>query len=334
VSGLQFDSSWDHRIENKLATNGWESNLPNFEYLQNWFPRSVLVQFAAVLQAIEQHETIRDFLRVILSDLVRAVSLQDPGDLRIRRRKEPRANYPLIPMMINGVAAKASTIVRAYSTQKPRGRQHAFLADSRVDLRLILGQTGAPDLLDAAITSPPYATALPYVDTQRLSLALLGLLQAADVMALDSQLVGTREVTQRHRERLEREIVGAQGIPDGVRTLCNRMLKAVGSSATDGFRRRNMPALVLQYFQGMANALSSVAQVVKPGGHFVLVVGRNRTVLGGEEFTVDTPKHLIDTGNMTGWSRESQLELETYQRFDVHQRNSIRTESMVILRRN
>jgi len=236
-------------------------------------------------------------------------------------------------MLIDSATAKVATIVRAQSVLKPRGHQAAFLADSREGLKQLIKRAGAPNLIDAAITSPPYATALPYGDTQRLSLALLGLLPASDVLALDSQLVGTREITKRRRQLLEHEIQNASDVPTKVQALCEEMLGAVNSSHSDGFRRRNMPALVLQYFRGMSRVLGSVAQIVKPGGHFVLVVGRNRTMLGGREFNVDTPRLLVESSKLTGWSCESQIELETYQRFDVHMRNSIRTETMVILRR-
>ena len=64
----------------------------------------------------------------------------------------------------------------------------------------------APRAFDAVITSPPYATALPYIDTQRLSLVLLGLIGADELRATEAALVGAREITIGERRALEAEL--------------------------------------------------------------------------------------------------------------------------------
>ena len=104
-------------------------------------------------------------------------------------------------------------------------------------------------------------------------------------------------------------------------------------SPSDGFRRRNMPALIYGYFCDMAEVLKNVRQSLKPSGIFALIVGPNKTTLGGEPIIVDTPKLLADTATLHGWCIADIIELNTYQRFDIHQRNSIKTESLVLLKR-
>jgi SAM-dependent methyltransferase len=334
ATALDFESAWDEIIEAELAGKNWWRSLPNLDYLTRWFPRPVLAQFAVILGLISEHESIGDILRVILSDLVRRVSLQDPADLRIRRRKDPKLNYPLIPLFIESLIAKVSTVTRAQKVIRPEGIQRAYIADSREALRHVMRN---PELksagFDAAITSPPYATALPYVDTQRLSLVLLGLIEATQVMALDERLIGTREVSRRARLELEEELTGA-GLPEPVQAMCSAMLSAVATSSADGFRRRNMPALVFQYFRDMARVLENVARVIKPGGSFALLIGRNSTVLGGKKFVIDTPSLVAEIARDHGWALELTLELDTYQRFDIHRRNSITQEALVLLRRS
>jgi site-specific DNA-methyltransferase (cytosine-N4-specific) len=54
--------------------------------------------------------------------------------------------------------------------------------------------------IDLIITSPPYATALPYLDTERLSLIVLGLLQHTDHKVSESLMVGTREISEKMRK--------------------------------------------------------------------------------------------------------------------------------------
>ena len=47
--------------------------------------------------------------------------------------------------------------------------------------------------IDCVVTSPPYATALPYVDTDRLSILLLFSMLSKDRKTIEDNLVGARE---------------------------------------------------------------------------------------------------------------------------------------------
>src|SRR5207247_6086504 len=81
--------------------------------------------------------------------------------------------------------------------------QLAVLGDSRVGFRGASPASPKTSSFDCVITSPPYATALPYIDTQRLSLAFLGLSKASEIRILERSLIGNREISI--RERLEEE---------------------------------------------------------------------------------------------------------------------------------
>jgi hypothetical protein len=83
----------------------------------------------------------------------------------------------------------------------------------------------------------------------------------------------------------------------------------------------------------MGLTMQNVAAVIRDGGWLAIVVGRNHTVLNGKTFTIDTPSILMEIGELHGWKPEAILELDTYQRFDMHQRNSIRTECLLMLKR-
>ena len=63
---------------------------------------------------------------------------------------------------------------------------HAFLSDAAT--------LDVEETYDAAITSPPYAMALPYIDTQRLSLVWLGLVEPGGIAGLEAELIGSREL--------------------------------------------------------------------------------------------------------------------------------------------
>lgn len=335
---LSFDTAWDQKLVARLLGDTTLEKLPNFEYLSSWFPQSVLVQFAIISREMKARSVsaLRPIFEVIMSDMSRAVSLQDPGDLRMRRRKDPQPNYPLIPLFIAAVRKRLQTILRARETSvQISGMQKSVVADNRESLKWITKSSTFGGGFDAAITSPPYATALPYIDTQRLSLCLLGLVDAGGLTSIEKRLIGTREISDSTRKELEEELKGSQSdlLPRSVSAFCDRML-ILASLPGNGFRRRNMPALVYRYFFDMARVFQNVRSVMRASGRFALVVGRNRTTLGGEELVIDTPRFLGNIAEHAGWKLESLLELDTYQRFDVHQRNSINNECLIILRRS
>src|SRR5262249_940685 len=100
----------------------WRGHLPEPDYLEKWFREPVLRQLRAVLRAIEDTspKALQDAFRVVLSDICRDVSLQDPGDLRIRRRKDPPENYPATEMFLESLRAKVASVVRARRQVHPK----------------------------------------------------------------------------------------------------------------------------------------------------------------------------------------------------------------------
>jgi site-specific DNA-methyltransferase (cytosine-N4-specific) len=317
----------------------WRDHLYEPDYLERWFRVPVLCQLWAILRAIAQTKpaALQDVFRVILSDVCRDVSLQDPGDLRIRRRKDAADNYPAVEIFINALRTKVGCVVRARQHVQPKKgtTQLAIFGDAReagTAVRVLLENRGQK-AFDAAITSPPYATAMPYLDTQRLSLALLGLLGSRELRHSEKTLIGNREIHDKERGELETQIrLNAACLPDAVIGFCRRLLE-LADFPSHGFRRRNVPALVYKYLADMASMFSSVLSAIRPEGRYGLLVGRNSTELRGEEVLIDTPQLLAEVAESRGWEIEEILSLETYHRFDVHQNNSIREEVLLILRR-
>ena len=75
-----------------------------------------------------------------------------------------------------------------------------------------------------------------------------------------------------------------------------------------------------------------VGQLLEPGTPYALVVGRNKTTLSGKPYMIDTPHLLTRVAEDKGFELQEKVELETYQRYDIHQSNSIRTETLLILK--
>ncbi len=301
------------------------------EYLAAWFPSDVLLDIeklkAAILLGPEQ---THDILLALASNILRDYSLQEPSDLRIRRRTSPMPDVAYLAAFENSVAVATRKLADSQSILGPLAPScQATRLDCRQSLQKAREVAG--NRFDVALTSPPYATALPYIDTQRLSLVWLDLLAPTDILALEASLVGSREIRGQSRtELLEALAANESELPEAEARLCVRLQKTL--TAKDGFRRQAVPRLLYRYFGGMADSFQQVRAVMKPGAMYGLIVGGNHTVLGGKRCDIDTPAHLASIATSRGWTHVETVGLQTYRRFGLHVRNAGTTEALVILK--
>lgn len=302
------------------------------EYLARWFEPRRLEELERLRLAINAGDaSCASVLLCIASDLLRTYSLQDPNDLRIRRRKTAPPTTSFLEhfeVATTTFLAKLEAAQLALGPVRVRGR--AVLLDSRV---AVAGKHGIPrEQFDCALTSPPYATALPYIDTQRLSLVWLGLLPPDEILSLESELVGSRELRGGAKgHALDQLETNAADLPRQQIAYCRELARALGPS--DGFRRQAVPKLLYRYFSDMGQAFASIKKLMKPNAPFALIVGHNHTVLGGRRFDINTPQHLASIAEHRGWRVDEVVPLQTYQRYGYHMNNAVKAESLLILRR-
>ena len=317
--------------------NSWLDRFPCPDYLVSWFPLAVLAQLRVILDIIDEITPpyLSQVFKTVLSDILREVSWQDPGDLRVRRRRSPALNYPATEAYITALQSRVDAVVSAQShISNFQGWQSAFLGDSG-DINSVdeTAQRFLEEGVNSVLSSPPYATALPYIDTQRLSLALFGFATVREIRQLDGALVGSREVSTHERVELEESIRGNRAnVAEEVWAVCKSLQEAYDPSC-DGFRRRNTPAVVYRYFAGMTRVMAMAEKYLSKGGWLAFIVGPNRTTLGGVKFLIDTPALLAATGNHVGLQFRNMHELNAYSRYDVHSRNSIREERLLVMQR-
>lgn len=313
----------------KLPTKG--KNVAREEYLLSWFTPEIYTDIERLRLAIEATDasSVAPLLS-IASNLLRDYSLQDPNDLRIRRRKSPLPEAPFVKAFEDAAIAFLDKLEDAQEIVPPPVTQsRAILIDSRSVTAQDLAISGK---FDCALTSPPYATALPYIDTQRLSLVWLGLIPPTEILPLEARLVGSREVKngQSKKELLNNLRTNAAKLPVAQAAYCLMLQGALGEG--DGFRRQAVPLLLYRYFACMAQVFTSVRPLMKRGAPFALIVGGNHTVLGGKRFDINTPQHLAEIASSCGWTHVETVPLQTYQRYGYHMDNAVTAEGMVIVR--
>ena len=297
-------------------------------YLTRWFVPEVLEQVEGVRASIERlRDDTRPVFQVIASNLLRDYSQQDPKDLRIRRRKSALPATPFATAFLDAVPPVLERIEAAQAVlgvnQPPC---QALLRDATT---ATADDIGGP--VDAAVTSPPYAMALPYIDTQRLSLVWLGLCRPNQIGELDAELIGSRELRGQARHALLRQLQGnAAKLPAAQAKLCWELQQGLGKG--DGFRRQAVPVLLYRYFAAMKASFGAVRAMVKPGAPYGLIVGHNRTTIGGVQHEIDTPMHLASLADAEGWQVDELIPLQTYQRYGYHASNGVSAETLVLLR--
>jgi hypothetical protein len=184
--------------------------------------------------------------------------------------------------------------------------------------------------VDMVLTSPPYATALPYIDTDRLSLLVLCGLDASHRRPLEQTLVGSREIITSERRRLEEELVthGSSSLPKNLDHYLCDLHKRISKSDV-GFRRENMPALLLRFFLDMELILRNCYRALRPGGVAMAVIGDNRTRVGRDYERIATTDFLQEIAIANDFKLVERIDISVTTENLIHIKNAI-TENVVL----
>lgn len=309
------------------------------EEIRSWFPDRVISKMGFILSKISAvpDERIRGFLKVILSSIIRDISQQEPSDLRIRRRKEPITDAPVIEMFTHNLEQQYQNIMSFYKIRnrapEPLGEAHIWRGNS----------TSFPNVkehllensVDIVISSPPYATALPYIDTNRLNMLVLGGYNALKRVPIEAEMTGTREINKSTRCMYEEKIKADEygSITSDTARQIIRKVFWQNDSADVGFRKKNMAALLYMYFRDMSDVLNTLNHIVKTGGYICLVIGDTKTTTGEEKVIIRTTQMLRETGRALGWTLVDDIPISVTKEKFVHMHNSITENNILIFKK-
>jgi hypothetical protein len=298
-------------------------------YLQDWIPPDTLTYLERLLNGTEKlPPPLRDLVRLSASDLIRDYSYQEPADLRIRRRRTPLPVDAFPERLAAGIERVLAAVEAAQGVAGwPKTEHRVLVADSSDALDLAADEGPTPD---CAITSPPYAMALPYIDTQRISLVWLSLLDPKELAPTEAALTGSRELRSSAKSWAASLATNGGDLPEAQHGLCQQLQAALSTS--DGFRRKSVPPLLYRYFVQMRDMFVQVRKSLPAGAPYALLIGHNHTTLGGTRFDIDTPAHLAELADAVGWRLDEAVPLQTYQRYGMHAKNAVQAETLLLLR--
>ena len=307
------------------------------EEIVSWFARPVIAKINWLLRAIRSVSAgaLRDFLEIVLSSIIRDVSQQDPSDLRIRRRKTPLRDADVFGLFRDALETQYQRIERFWSIRGycpyqffPGKTCEGDSRDSGTFRRLGLQDGG----VDFILTSPPYATALPYIDTDRLSLLAIMGMDGSQRRPLEEGLTGSREIRRIDRKGLEEELTGRVDLPDEIAEFLRAIYER--NVADDvGFRRRNVPALLLRFFKDMKSVLLNCARLLKPGAEAMIVLGDSWTMVDGKERVIPTTRFVELLGVHAGLERVEQIPITVTTDNHKHVKNAITENAVIRLKR-
>lgn len=321
-------------LSSPLPRANYLRDLPDHDqaYLARWFSDDVLRGLDAVMAVVGEiaRSNIRDFYRVGLSNIIRRVSWQKEDDLRVRKELKNVSGTDVVRTFLSEIE-RSSRLVSSFLRQYDKSAAGQFEVGEGDAKRAVSTWTKHLGKVDAVITSPPYATALPYIDTDRLSLVYLGLLPRASHRKRDLCMIGNREITEKQRKicwkRYEKE---GTKLPNSTRELIER-IESLNSRSNVGFRRRNLAALLSGYFLDMHDVLTGVRQLLKDEGRAYFVVGNNSTKAGGDTYIeIETASHLASIGESVGMFVLDRIDMDMLASRDIFRKNAMASEQIIV----
>jgi DNA modification methylase len=303
--------------------------------IENWFAEPAILKINWILKSIRSVSfgSSRDFFEVILSSIIRDVSQQEPRDLRIRKRKDPLSDADVFGLFIAALDAQYERLqkfwsIRGYSPYNfiPA---HVCSGDSRkIEPFTTMGLSRSS--VDLILTSPPYATALPYIDTDRLSLLVLYGMNSSDRRPLEHNLIGSREITNKQKQEIEHklEVKDSVGLPAPISDFLVNLQDLMITSDV-GFRRKNVPSLLSRFFIDMKSVLSNCYYLLKDGGEAMIVIGDNTTSNNGNTIRIPTTDFIEIIGNDFGLETMERIPITVTTENMIHIKNAI-TKNLVI----
>jgi len=301
------------------------------EEIRSWFPPPVVQKLGWLLMEIKKVPilAVQEALLVCLSSIIRNVSQQDPKDLRIRRRNPPITDAPVLELFRQKVLELrarmrqfAESVTAAPYVMKPA---RVIEGDSRTEEAY--AKIAPMNGFDLVVTSPPYATALPYIDTDRLNLLVILGMSSSERSSLERKLTGSREIRARERRQLEEEIpsltIETVGSQLAIATIQEIWHRNVNAMVKVGFRRRNMGALLLRYFRDMFNSFRAMDKYLARDAQVFIVIGDNKTVAGNTIMRIPTTDILVEQGEAVGWALKERIPITVTKENLRHSKHSI-----------
>jgi len=306
--------------------------------IDRWFPAPVIGKLNWTLRTIRRVSAgiVRDFFEVVLSSIIRDISQQEPSDLRIRYREKLLKDADVYGEFLKQLEIQATRIEKFWSVRgyAPCHFYPATVVEGDCRTTDAFTRLGVHEgFFDLVLTSPPYATALPYIDTDRLSLLTILGLTSSQRRPLEHTLIGSREIGVQQRKEFEDTILASEELPPEITDFLTKLVSQL-KQAGGGFRKQNMPALLQRFFMDMKKVVSNCRTYLKNGGEAMIIIGDNRMNVGDKEKLIPTVDFVELISNKSGFKTIERINISVTTENLLHMKNSITQNVVLRLRKH
>lgn len=219
----------------------------------------------------------QNFLKLALTDTLRTVSSAGTGWPYVAPNKRKQIDYDVYLAYHNQVWLMYQDLVSISGTVTTCQTLN-ILGDSRERLKINSSKDLIEDeMIDFAITSPPYLNNYDYADRTRLELYFFGQAETWGEITekvRDKLMIAATTQIRRSEFDIDRPLnkaledcapIFSKELTEKVKMLSQMRLKKGG--------RKDYDFMVAGYFNGMYQTLVEIYRVLKPGGSFSLVLG-------------------------------------------------------------
>jgi len=304
------------RAERAAANpNGALGEGPAMPRLTRWISPLVVRRVLAVRAEVEAvaHPAHRDLCRLALAAVLRPASNMRLSPHAFGSRV-PREDAPVGEWFVQRLE-KMERDIREHAGRPDLGRVTLLNRDARALAEVV--HNFPP--VDFAMTSPPYLNNLDYTMQTRLELFFLGFVRSMSELRALRRAMVVSDAKAMYRD-----------VPDSARVRDVPGVQAVARALAERFRGRgwgwDYAFMATQYFGGMLRMLEGVFCWLRPGAHFVLVLGSSAH--GG--VLVPVPELVADLAERAGYRVEG-IEVLRVRRSSSHGHRL--AESALVLRR-
>ncbi|MFC1808281.1 DNA methyltransferase [Candidatus Omnitrophota bacterium] len=280
---IRYLKEIDNILFKPTKDNGFQPDLHN---IKHWFPKENIKALSNLKASIEQvygdtkDKKIYNFLLVCFASVIKKCSYADDASpkpyVSTRIKKEPS------DVKREFLKAKESYIksITDYM-QYNLGKVNVISEDARnLNIDKYKGKVAL------AVTSPPYINAFDYVRSLRLENAWLDFYGDSNIVDVKRRQIGT-------------ETVGLKEYQKGFKDTGFKILDSILHKIAKADKKRAY--VVYKFFMDMASNFAEVKKLLKPKGHYVVVVGDS--MIRG----VEVPTHdiFIDIAKKNGFQLEN-----------------------------
>lgn len=313
--------------------------IPDIPNVYHWFSKKNLYDLLILKKFIVENfiGPIKNLFLLSLGSIVKKCSYWDPQSIRPLRIKEDEKDVPTVKKSIEMALNKLDgNLYYSHKIIEKFDLLSEKLIPKHIDKSSVKMSEINNNEASLVITSPPYATALPYLQTDRLTTLFLDLIEKDNFKTIQNQLIGDRDISKNIinnyiaiLEKKNEEI----DLPSIIITAIKK-IRNINNKSNVGFRRKNLPGLLLKYFLDIKSVFEEVYRVLNRNGILVFIIGDNSTKLGGKEvFTIKTTEFLIRICAQLGFETKRIIDMDPVAPYTKHINNAVLNEHIVIMKK-